>query len=195
MNKIIILALSLTLSQISLAQSKSKKAVSPTLTPVKSEPAHSAYSSGFSSSYSSYSSDEKEIQVGLGHGSLVAVGSTTTIDARASFAKKYDSQFQIGGEGSYYSTSGVSSFEIFGFGNYNLDTDLKNSLYGKAGAGMFSVSNATGGRDSKFGFMIGGGKRLPLWDRIAYNPEVRIYKKGDADTITELQFLNLSIMY
>lgn len=131
--------------------------------------------------------------------SKVGTQSLTIINVNASYARLIKEKIQVGAEAGFNSTSGgatsSSSFTAMGFGTYNFDESFQTSFYGKGGLGMFTVTSATGSNESKFGFMVGGGRRFPIWDRINYNPEVRLYKKGDADPNFEIQFLNLSILY
>lgn len=151
----------------------------------------------------SWGNPQHEVQVGLSPGTFqstkVGNSSVTIIQARGSYARHLKQNWQVGGEGAFYSTSGgaksQSYFEAFGFGNYNFDLDLKKSFYAKAGLGMFSVLNDKSDYESKFGFMVGAGKRFPLWDRVQYNPEFRLFKKGSQDPTFELQFLTISLMF
>lgn len=159
------------------------------------------------SSVQSASGYGNEIQIGsVGNGSLLSekqgTNTVTTIGARASYSYLFtnfaDGHFQAGGEGRFTSVSGgasYSAFDAIGFATWNLDTDLKDSWYGKGGAGLFNVPNATGGTDSKFGFFVAGGVRVPILGNINYNPEIRLYKKGDLDPSFEVLFLNASVFF
>lgn len=162
--------------------------------------APSTYSSPSYSTYSySSSSYENEIQAGLTVGTYTSQDSISSLQVRGSYARLIQPQLQLGAEASLSSVSGSgassSTFAGFGFANYNFDTDLTEAFYAKGGLGIFSISDNNGDNESKFGFMLGGGKRFPLWDRILYNPEVRLFKVGDLDPYFEILFLNLSIHF
>jgi len=143
-----------------------------------------------------------EIQTSFMSGSVQSyksgTQSVTQISGTASYARLIQPLIQVGGEaGLGYINSGstTTTYMLVGIAKYNFDSDIKQSFYVDGGAGVFAVANSTGGSDSKFGFLVGAGKRLPLWERVSYNPEARIYKKGDLDANIEITFLNLSIMY
>ena len=147
----------------------------------------------------------QEIQVGaVGAGSLLsekAAGSSITlIEARGSYSRVYYREnAQLGGEVHFVSSSGgaksTSYVEAAVFGNWNFDTVLDRALYAKAGLGTFSIVNDKGDNENKFGFLAGLGKRIPIWTHVNYNPEARLYKKGDLDPSFEIAFLNLSLMW
>lgn len=147
----------------------------------------------------------QEIQVGsFGAGSLFSEkaggSSITLIEARGSYSRVYYREnMQIGGEAHFVSSSGgaksTSYVELGVFGNYNFDTVLDRSLYAKVGLGTFNTINDKGDNESKFGFLAGLGKRFPIWDHVNYNPEARLYKKGDLDPSFEIAFLNVSLMW
>lgn len=147
----------------------------------------------------------QEIQVGsIGGGSLLSEkaggSSITLIEARGSYSRVYYREnMQLGGEVHFVSSSGgaksTSSFEAGVFGNYNFDTVLDRALYAKVGLGTFTIINDKGDNENKFGFLAGIGKRFPIWDHVNYNPEARLYKKGDLDPSFEIAFLNVSLMW
>ncbi len=155
-------------------------------------------------SYSSMNSGEylNEIQTSFVGGSFqnykTGSQSVTQLTGTASYARLIRPLIQVGGEvGLSYVNAATTTTTLtaLAIGKYNFDSDLKESFYVDAGAGILSAVNNTGGTDTKFSFMVGGGRRIPLWERISYNPEARLYKKGDLDPNIEIQFLNLSIMY
>jgi hypothetical protein len=150
------------------------------------------------------SSNEDEIQTAFSTGSYVTdrVGTNnlTVLTVMGSWARFVKPKIQAGGEIKFISASGAgsssSNFDVVGFGTYNFDDDIHNSFYAKGGLGLFAIPPASGnGFENKFGFMVAGGKRFPLWERIQYSPEVRIYKKGDLDMYVDIYFLNLSLMF
>lgn len=150
----------------------------------------------------SYFADfEYEIQsmlTGGGIQSLKKGGETSTIiSAQAAATKIIKNNIQAGAEVSFYNESaggGSSYFEIMGVGVYNFDNNLKQSIYAKAGLGMMNVINDKYKNESKLGIMVGGGKRIPIMDKIAYTPELRIILV-DGGTRFEIQALNFSVFW
>ncbi len=123
-------------------------------------------------------------------GTIVAFG--------ASYLQFLKEKIQIGGEGRLVSNSFDSSTIIDAIGvlAYNLDNDLKNSIFGKAGVGIYSVPKTTGsGYDSQFGFFLGAGKRFTWLSNVSYTPELRLTKRGDIDMQVDIAFLNFSIFW
>ncbi len=150
----------------------------------------------------SYFADfEYELQTGLSRGgiqSFKAGGETNTIiEGEASITKVIRSNIQAGAEAHFYNQSGgggSSYFEVMAIGIYNLDNNLKESLYGKAGVGMLNIVNDKFKNESKIGFMVGGGKRIPLMDKVAYTPEGRLIIV-DGGTRFQILALNFSLFY
>lgn len=148
-----------------------------------------------------YADFEYELQTTLTGGGLESLkkgGETTTvISAGASITKVVRNNIQAGAEANFFNESGgggSSYFEIMGVGLYNFDNNLKESLYAKAGLGMLNVINDKFKNESKVGFMIGGGKRISLADKIAYTPEVRIIVV-DGGTRFQVMALNFSLFH
>jgi hypothetical protein len=157
---------------------------------VFSSPVHESYFAGF----------EYELQTALSNGGLLSYkqgGSTyTVIEAGVSLSKVIKNNIQAGGEVHLYNSSGGASssyLEFMGFGVYNFDTDLKQSVYAKAGVGMLNVVGDKG-NESKIGFMIGGGKRMLVLEKFTYNPEARI-TMVDGTTRIEIILLNFSLLF
>ncbi|MBL7544759.1 MAG: hypothetical protein JNL11_13160 [Bdellovibrionaceae bacterium] len=122
---------------------------------------------------------------------------TTIIGAEAAVTKVIKSNIQVGAEAKFYNESGgggSSYFQVLGIGVYNFNSNLKESLYGKVGLGMLNVVNDKLKNESKFGFLVGGGKRIPIMDKVAYTPEVRVIVI-DGGTRFQIQALNFSIFY
>lgn len=150
----------------------------------------------------SYFADfEYELQTMLTSGGLEskkAGGETNTIvEGAASISKVIKNNIQAGAELHFYNQSGgggSSFFEAMAVGIYNLDNNLKESLYGKVGLGMLNVVNDKFKNESKFGFMFGGGKRIPLMEKVAYTPEGRIIVI-DGATRFQIMALNFSLFY
>lgn len=111
---------------------------------------------------------------------------------------------QIGGEGSLgiisseHSRTGSSEtlLSLAAVGTYNLEHDLKNSIFVKAGVGFYPILNDThSGYDENLGIFVGAGKRFQLWNNISYSPELRLVKKGNLDLGIEISLINLSIFW
>lgn len=144
-----------------------------------------------------------ELHISMTRGGLtstkVGKDTMTLIEASAGYSRLIQPNIQAGGGVSFYSSSGgprnQSYFDIYGMGTYNLSNDLKNAGYFRGAVGMFAVVNDKGDYESKLGFGIGGGKRFPLFDKLTYNPEARLMKKGDQDPGFEIMFLNFSLLF
>lgn len=196
----LLISLALIVSQAAFAQtakSKAKPAVKATESTISSPAPVRSHS------YSNYGGEYlNEIQTSFSGGSFetykVGTQTVTQIVANGSYLRLIRPQIQAGGElGFSYvnATTTQTTLTFMAVGKYNFDSDLRESFYVSGGAGLLSAMNATGGTDTKFGIMIGGGRRIPLFDKISYSPEARLYKKGDLDMNIEIQFLNLSIMF
>lgn len=185
----------LSLCQVSFAQSKSspklKSTVAPKTTTTYSSPVQESYFAGF----------EYELQTSLSSAAFQTYkrgsDSYTSLEAQASLSKVIKNNIQAGGEAHISNTSGGGSssyFEFMGFGVYNFDHDLKQSLYAKGGVGIQNVINDKGSNEAKFAFMVGGGKRILVLDRFTYNPEARIVMV-DGTTRIQILLLNFSLLY
>lgn len=156
-----------------------------------------------SSPLSNWTSGIHELHIGTTRGGLTSTkagkDTMTIIDVSAAYSRLLQPNIQAGGGANFYSSSGgpknQSYFDIYGMGTYNLSNDLKNAGYLRGAVGMFAVVNDKGDYESKLGFGIGGGKRFPFYDRLTYNPEVRLMKKGDQDPGFEINFLNFSLLF
>lgn len=180
----------------SFAGAKSVAKPAPSPGPSKSSsafssPVHESYFAGF----------EYELQTMLSSGGLHSfkqAGTTyTVIDAGVSLSKVIKNNIQAGGEVHLFNSSGGASssyLEFMGFGVYNFDTDLKQSIYAKAGVGMLNTVNDKGSNESKLGLMIGGGKRMLVLEKFTYNPEARI-TMVDGTTRIDIILLNFSLLF
>lgn len=155
-----------------------------------SSPVHESYFAGF----------EYELQTMLSSGGFHTYkqgsDTLTVIDAGVSLSKVIKNNIQAGGEVHIYNSSGGTSssyLEFMGFGVYNFDTDLKQSVYAKAGVGMLNVVG-TKGNESKLGLMIGGGKRMLVLEKFTYNPEARI-TMVDGTTRIDILLLNFALLF
>ncbi|NUN05615.1 MAG: hypothetical protein HUU57_07625 [Bdellovibrio sp.] len=81
-------------------------------------------------------------------------------------------------------------------GVYNLQSDLANSLFAKAGVGLYSaLKDDSSDYENKVGLFIGGGKRFAWLKNVSFSPEVRLVKRGDIDFAIEADILAFSIMW
>jgi len=132
--------------------------------------------------------------------------SGTDLDISGAYNYYLRQGFQVGGEGrlrllsSEHSATGNSAtlVDLAAVGTFNLDRDLKNSIFAKAGVGFFSVLDDSAphtGYDEKLGVFVGVGKRFQLWNNVSYSPELRLIKKGDLDLGIEIGLINFSIFW
>ncbi|MCK6597059.1 MAG: hypothetical protein L6Q37_01740 [Bdellovibrionaceae bacterium] len=160
---------------------------------------NSAFQSPVIDSY--YGGFEYELQTSFSGASLNTYKSggsnITEIDAEVSLSKLIKNNIQAGGYVHLRNLSGGDSYsflEFLGFGVYNFDNDLKQSLYAKAGLGMLNVLNDKFKNESKLAIMFGGGKRILVLEKFTYNPEVRV-TLVDGATRIQLMFLNFSLLF
>lgn len=144
---------------------------------------------------------EYELQTGVSSAGIestkVGGDTITSIGGQASVTKVIRSNIQAGVEAQFLNQSGNGSssyFEVMGLGIYNLNNNLKESLYGKVGLGMLNVVNDKRKNESKFAVLIGGGKRIPIMEKVAYTPEARIILV-DGATRFQILALNFSLFY
>lgn len=179
------------------AFAKRDVAAGPTKTKTSTAPARAA--APVQESY--YANFDYELQTALSRGGLEskkAGGETNTIiEGQVSLTKVIKSNIQVGAEAHFFNQSGgggSSYFEALGMVVYNIDNNLKESLYGKLGVGMMNVVNDKFKNEAKVAFMVGGGKRIPVLDKIAYTPEGRIIIV-DGATRFQIMALNFSLFY
>ncbi|MGZ3774998.1 MAG: hypothetical protein ACXVCY_14005 [Pseudobdellovibrionaceae bacterium] len=131
-----------------------------------------------------------------------STGSNLTV--AGSYLHYWKDNMQYGAEGALrvlskevtLSRTSETLIDILAIGAYNFDSNLKNSIYAKAGVGFFAVpKNDLSGYENKFGLFVGVGKRFSWMNNISYTPELRLVKKGDIDMGIELALLNFSIYW
>lgn len=125
--------------------------------------------------------------------------STTNINVQAEYLRTVTAEVQAGALAGIQSISGGNSetlLTLVAMGVYNFDTNFKQAFFVQGGLGIYPVlkENAPG-HESKFGFLVGGGKRFPLWGNVNYIPTASLVKKGDLDIGFDIEFLNFSIMF
>lgn len=171
---------------------------------------HAQYGSRNYSGSSTYTSSvafgtQNEIITNFTSGSLLSgkqcknCDSTTVINVQAEYLRTVTAEVQAGALAEIQSTSGGNSetlLTLVAMGVYNFDTNFKQAFFVQGGLGIYPVpkENASG-HESKFGFLIGGGKRFPLWGNVNYIPTASLVKKGDLDIGFDIEFLNFSIMF
>lgn len=187
----VLLSLSLALTPFSFAKGKpsgsTQKPASSLISPVQD-----SYLAGF----------DYELQTALSRSEISTYkqgsASLTQIEAQVSLSKVIKNNIQAGGEVHLNNLSGggysSNYLEAMGFGVYNFDTDLKESLYAKAGIGIQNVVNDKGGNEAKVGIMVGGGKRIRLLEKFTYNPEARIVLVA-GETRVNILLLNFSLLF
>lgn len=125
--------------------------------------------------------------------------SQTTTSIGANYLRTINANVQAGAQAQIQSYSGGRSetlLTLVALGVYNFDTTFKDAFFAQGGLGIYPVLKDDGsGYESKFGFMIGGGKRFPLWGNVNYIPSASLVKRGDIDFAFDIQFLNFSVMF
>ena len=204
MNKLIVSLAAVVLS-VSVANAKSK---SSNTYVAKAAPAERSYAS--ENSFLAGGSNDNEFETMMTNGLFTSeklcknCNTGTTFDIGASYLHYLRDGFQVGGEGRLrllskeVSVSGNSEtlLDLAAVGAYNFQSDLKNSIFVKAGVGIYSVEKDNAdGYESKLGLFVGAGKRFALWNNVSYTPELRLVKKGDIDMGIEIALLNFSVIW
>lgn len=130
-------------------------------------------------------------------------GNTATVlDVGGTYLRYWKDNMQYGVEGRFRSLSkeatltgkSATLIDALGVGVYNLSSDLDDSIYAKAGFGMYAVLNDDAdGYENKLGFFVGAGKRFSWLNNFAYAPEIRMVKRGDIDIAIQIDFLNFAV--
>lgn len=117
----------------------------------------------------------------------------------ASYSYDLGQKFQVGGDAGFQSADSTTKLTIVATGTYNLDADYGNSIFFKAGLGLYPVTkiSALGKIDDKneFGLYVAAGKRFKIWDHVNYKPFIAIAKISDLDAQFIIQFLNVSFNF
>ena len=124
--------------------------------------------------------------------------SISDLNVFASYSYDFGHNFQIGGDGGFQSVDSVTKLTVVGTGTYNLDADYANSIFFKAGLGLYPVTKVSPtGIDNKsdIGFFLAAGKRFKLWDHVNYKPALVISKISDLDVQFTVLFLNVSLNF
>ena len=157
-----------------------------------------------SSSSSSWSGNnfKHEVDLNFSQGYFrtysVAGKNISDLNIYASYSYDFGHNFQIGGDAGIQSVDSTTKLTVLGTGTYNLDSDYANSIFFKAGLGLFPVTNVTAtGIDNKsdIGIAAAAGKRFRLWDHVNYKPEIVILKINNQDVQFTVQFLNVSLNF
>ncbi len=208
--KITILLMALSLTSVNaFTATTSKKAMKPVFTEQKevvSSNTHTQESAAASSLRDFFTGGHtflNEVALNLSNGSFTsekpcsACDSNTNFNLYLSYLHHLQDNIQLGTEVGFQSAYSTTMFDLIAVGVYNMDSDFKNSIFGKVGLGLTSVSAGTSGSGSetKFGFFAGAGKRFALFNNITYSPEARIIKKGDLDISFQVTFVNFSIYW
>ena len=147
-----------------------------------------------SSSYQMPAGPSHEVKMDATEAHFVSAGSMTVLTASASYFMYVYPKIQAGGIASFNSVSGGgvtgTTITAVATGIYNLEEHLDNSIYFMAGLGLQNASSST-----NFGFLLGGGKRFPIWGNLLYDPKATYAKFGSGDGILTITPLAISIMY
>lgn len=161
-------------------------------------------------SYASAGNYTHEITTNLSRGVFVSgkeckdCSTGSIIDVGASYLHNWQNNMQYGVEARLQNLSKEASatgksatrLDILGIGTFNLESDYANSIYAKAGIGLYSVIKDDGSDyENKFGFFVGAGKRFAWLNNVSYTPELRLVKRGDIDIAIQVDLLNFSIYW
>jgi hypothetical protein len=123
----------------------------------------------------------------------------TIIDISGTYLRTMNANVQAGALAEIQSISGGNSetlLTLVALGVYNFDTSFKQSFFVQGGLGIYPVRKDNSlDHESKFGFLVGGGKRFPIWGNVNYIPTASLVKKGDLDIGFDIEFLNFSLMF
>ncbi len=119
----------------------------------------------------------------------------TVITIGGNYLRTINANIQAGAQAQIQSFS-ETLLTLVALGVYNFDTTFKDAFFAQGGLGIYPVIKDNGtGHESKFGLMIGGGKRFPLWGNVNYIPSASLVKRGDLDIGFDIEFLNFSVMF
>lgn len=156
-----------------LAQSAPKKA--PGMRVAKPSPEEKVYSATALSVPASSSMYKHEFTTTLTRGYFISgkeckdCSTGSIIDIGGSYLRYWKDDMQYGTEARLLNLSKEASvtgksatrFDVLAIGAYNFSSDLKNSIYAKAGVGLYSVIKDDGSDyENKFGLFLGAGKRF-----------------------------------
>ena len=157
----------------------------------------------YSPAWSTGSGFKHEVDLNLSEGYFrtynVGGKNISNLSVFASYSYDIGRNFQVGGDAGFASVDSTTKLTAVGTGTYNLDADYGNSIFFKAGLGLYPVTkiSATGKIDDKneFGLYAAAGKRFKIWDHVNYKPFVAIAKISDLDVQFVVQFLNVSFNF
>ncbi len=124
----------------------------------------------------------------------------TDINIAGSYSFDIGRNFQVGGDAGFQSVDSISHLTAVGTGTYNLDSDYSNSIFFKAGLGLYPVTriNLTTAKiedKNEVGLFIAAGKRFKIWEHVNYKPFISITKISDLDAQFSIVFLNVSLNF
>lgn len=202
---IVAVAFAMALGGVAQAQAKTSKVPG---TKVSRDTGSKDYvTSSYSYSGGSYT---HEITTNLSGGQYISekackdCSTASILNLKGSYLHYWQDNMQWGVEGAVnmlskeVSRSGKSEtlVDLLAIGAYNLDSDFKNSIFAKAGVGIYSVLNdRADGYENKLGLFLGVGKRFSWLSNVSYTPELRLVKKGDIDFGLEIALINFSIYW
>ena len=168
----------------------------------KGSPSTSA--AGSMGGWNNFGGQTHELDVNLSKGQIRSYkegnNSYTDINFVGSYHYLLQNHIQIGTEAGIFAyrdgTSSTSILALMGLFTYNLDFDITNSIFAQAGLGLYPAYDKTDGKyGSKFSFLFDFGKRISLWNHIAFKPGVRFLKRGDMDMEFMIEALNFSLIF
>lgn len=142
--------------------------------------------------------NELDLNMSAGYLKSYKVGtkSYTDLTLFASYSYDIGHQIQVGGDAGLQSFDSTTRLTAVGTGTYNMDANYADSIYFKAGLGLYPVDKGTltsSEIKTEFGLYVAAGKRFKIWDHVNYKPQVMIAKISDLDAQITVQFLNVSV--
>lgn len=141
-----------------------------------------------------------EIVASQSAGAYETASGSSTLNAKIYYSYRMSRAIQVGTNFQMTSltagSSKVSSTAIMLTGTYNLTStwDISSAFFLRAMFGPVSTVTSAGSV-SETAMAIVVGNRIPIWDRIAIQPEGAYIKMGKADGYIQLTPLNFSIAF
>ena len=169
-----------------------------TVQPAYQQPAATTSSTGWS--YGNTFKHEVDLNLSQGYFRTYNVGGRNISDLNVFGSYSYDigRNFQVGGDAGFQSVDSITKLTAVATGTYNLNANYADSIFFKAGLGLFPVTKVNIGKiedKNDFGLYLEAGKRFKLWDHVNYKPAIVIAKISDFDVQFTVLFLNVSLNF
>ena len=172
--------------------------VKKTVQPAYKQPTATTSTTGWS--YGNGFKHEVDLNLSQGYFRTYNVAGKNISDLNVFASYSYDigHNFQVGGDAGFQSIDSISKLTAVATGTYNLDANYADSIFFKAGLGLYPVTKITNFKiedKNDFGLFVAAGKRFKLWDHVNYKPFVAVAKISDFDVQFIVQFLNVSVNF